>query len=71
MSECFGGFFILFLQLPNKSLVLAVFAACIGGTFQYGYNISVINAPTVVNNLTASEHQDFPETNRAEDGITL
>ncbi|KAI4891667.1 hypothetical protein NFI96_028925, partial [Prochilodus magdalenae] len=25
---------------------MAVCAACIGGTFQYGYNVSVINAPT-------------------------
>ncbi|KAK5871416.1 hypothetical protein PBY51_004300 [Eleginops maclovinus] len=33
-------------ELPNRSLVLAACAACIGGTFQYGYNISVINAPT-------------------------
>lgn len=37
-----------YLQFPNKSLLLALCAACIGGTFQYGYNISVINAPTVV-----------------------
>ncbi|KAM9857907.1 solute carrier family 2, facilitated glucose transporter member 11b [Aulostomus maculatus] len=34
-------------KFPNKSLLLAMFAACIGGTFQYGYNISIINAPTV------------------------
>ncbi|XP_047447425.1 solute carrier family 2, facilitated glucose transporter member 11b isoform X2 [Mugil cephalus] len=34
-------------EFPNKSLVLAAFAACIGGTFQYGYNVSVINAPTL------------------------
>lgn len=36
------------LQFPNKSLLLAVCAACIGGTFQYGYNLSIINAPTQV-----------------------
>lgn len=41
-------FFVFNLQLPNKSLLLAACAACIGGTFQYGYNISVINAPTMV-----------------------
>lgn len=35
-------------QVPSKSLLFAVWAACIGGTFQYGYNISVINAPTKV-----------------------
>ncbi|XP_056135434.1 solute carrier family 2, facilitated glucose transporter member 11b [Lampris incognitus] len=33
-------------ERPSKSLLLAVFAACIGGTFQYGYNVSIINAPT-------------------------
>lgn len=43
----FVGLFFC-LQLPNKSLLLAVCAAGIGGTFQYGYNISVINAPTAV-----------------------
>ncbi|XP_061134865.1 solute carrier family 2, facilitated glucose transporter member 11b isoform X2 [Syngnathus typhle] len=32
--------------VPNKILLLATFAAGIGGTFQYGYNVSVINAPT-------------------------
>ena len=36
------------MQLPNRSLLLAVCAAGIGGTFQYGYNVSVINAPTQV-----------------------
>ncbi|XP_044226928.1 solute carrier family 2, facilitated glucose transporter member 11-like isoform X1 [Thunnus albacares] len=34
-------------KFPKKSLVLAACAACIGGTFQCGYNISVINAPTM------------------------
>ncbi|XP_055021397.1 solute carrier family 2, facilitated glucose transporter member 11b [Boleophthalmus pectinirostris] len=34
-------------RFPNRSLLLAAGAACIGGTFQYGYNISVINAPTL------------------------
>uniref|UniRef100_H3BDJ3 Solute carrier family 2 member 11b n=1 Tax=Latimeria chalumnae TaxID=7897 RepID=H3BDJ3_LATCH len=33
-------------QFPNKTLFLATFAAGIGGTFQYGYNVSVISAPT-------------------------
>uniref|UniRef100_A0A4W4HFZ5 Major facilitator superfamily (MFS) profile domain-containing protein n=1 Tax=Electrophorus electricus TaxID=8005 RepID=A0A4W4HFZ5_ELEEL len=32
--------------LQIKTLLMAVAAACIGGTFQYGYNISIINAPT-------------------------
>ncbi|KAJ8415294.1 hypothetical protein AAFF_G00422740 [Aldrovandia affinis] len=34
------------IAVPNKSLLLAVCAAGIGGTFQYGYNVSIINAPT-------------------------
>ncbi|KAK9975246.1 hypothetical protein ABG768_023299 [Culter alburnus] len=34
------------IKVPSKSLLLAVWAAGIGGTFQYGYNISIINAPT-------------------------
>ncbi|NXX67218.1 GTR11 protein, partial [Spizella passerina] len=32
-------------QLQNKILILTICAAGIGGTFQYGYNISIINAP--------------------------
>ncbi|XP_039417311.1 solute carrier family 2, facilitated glucose transporter member 11 isoform X3 [Corvus cornix cornix] len=31
--------------LQNKILILTICAAGIGGTFQYGYNISIINAP--------------------------
>ncbi|NXU51262.1 GTR11 protein, partial [Turnix velox] len=34
-------------QLQNKVLILTICAAGIGGTFQYGYNISIINAPTL------------------------
>ncbi len=30
----------------TRTLALAVCSAAIGGTFQYGYNISIINAPT-------------------------
>ncbi|XP_039644117.1 solute carrier family 2, facilitated glucose transporter member 11-like [Perca fluviatilis] len=30
----------------DRTLALAVCSAAIGGTFQYGYNISIINAPT-------------------------
>ncbi|KAJ6656690.1 hypothetical protein lerEdw1_003577 [Lerista edwardsae] len=33
-------------KLPTRTLFLATCAAGIGGTFQYGYNVSVINAPT-------------------------
>ncbi|KFU95022.1 Solute carrier family 2, facilitated glucose transporter member 11, partial [Chaetura pelagica] len=33
-------------QLQSKILILTICAAGIGGTFQYGYNISIINAPT-------------------------
>lgn len=35
-------------QLPSWTLFLAVCAVGIGGTFQYGYNVSIINAPTQV-----------------------
>uniref|UniRef100_A0A8C8DZE7 Solute carrier family 2, facilitated glucose transporter member 5 n=1 Tax=Oryzias sinensis TaxID=183150 RepID=A0A8C8DZE7_9TELE len=52
LSDCdlffFNRIVSVFFQFPNKSLLLAVFAACVGGTFQYGYNISVINSPTMV-----------------------
>ncbi|XP_073168805.1 solute carrier family 2, facilitated glucose transporter member 11-like isoform X2 [Lepidochelys kempii] len=34
-------------KLPSWTLFLAVCAVGIGGTFQYGYNVSIINAPTV------------------------
>nr|XP_057917143.1 solute carrier family 2, facilitated glucose transporter member 11-like [Doryrhamphus excisus] len=30
----------------NRTLALTVCCAAIGGTFQYGYNISIVNAPT-------------------------
>ncbi|XP_065548898.1 solute carrier family 2, facilitated glucose transporter member 11-like isoform X4 [Lathamus discolor] len=33
-------------RLPSWTLFLAVCAVGIGGTFQYGYNVSIINAPT-------------------------
>ncbi|KAM4827649.1 solute carrier family 2, facilitated glucose transporter member 11 [Thomomys bottae] len=34
-------------QAQNKVLLLTVCAAGIGGTFQFGYNLSIINAPTL------------------------
>ncbi|XP_061762437.1 solute carrier family 2, facilitated glucose transporter member 11-like isoform X1 [Nerophis ophidion] len=59
-------------EFPNKSLLLATFAACIGGTFQYGYNVSVINAPTMyvqdfINQTWTVRYQ----TGIAEDALTL
>ncbi|XP_061762463.1 solute carrier family 2, facilitated glucose transporter member 11-like isoform X3 [Nerophis ophidion] len=59
-------------KFPNKSLLLATFAACIGGTFQYGYNVSVINAPTMyvqdfINQTWTVRYQ----TGIAEDALTL
>ncbi|XP_043571898.1 solute carrier family 2, facilitated glucose transporter member 11-like isoform X2 [Chiloscyllium plagiosum] len=33
-------------QLQIRYLLLTIFAACIGGTFQYGFNLTIINAPT-------------------------
>lgn len=47
------------LQFPNRTLLFAACAACIGGTFQYGYNISVINAPTTVMITWLSVNQVF------------
>ncbi|XP_073529302.1 solute carrier family 2, facilitated glucose transporter member 11-like isoform X2 [Phyllobates terribilis] len=35
-----------FIVPPTKKLFLAVCAVGIGGSFQYGYNLSIINAPT-------------------------
>ncbi|XP_072443329.1 solute carrier family 2, facilitated glucose transporter member 11-like isoform X3 [Chiloscyllium punctatum] len=32
--------------LQIRYLLLTIFAACIGGTFQYGFNLTIINAPT-------------------------
>uniref|UniRef100_A0A8C6Q0G5 Solute carrier family 2, facilitated glucose transporter member 5 n=1 Tax=Nothobranchius furzeri TaxID=105023 RepID=A0A8C6Q0G5_NOTFU len=60
------------LQLPNKSLPLAVFAACVGGTFQYGYNISIINGPTkYVQNFINHTWMERYHTNISENGLTL
>ncbi|XP_029018406.1 solute carrier family 2, facilitated glucose transporter member 11b isoform X2 [Betta splendens] len=59
-------------ELPNKSLLLAACAACIGGTFQYGYNISVINAPTVyVQNFLNQTWRERYQTDVSPDFITL
>ncbi|CAM2102912.1 unnamed protein product [Caretta caretta] len=41
------GVVVLVGGLPSWTLFLAVCAVGIGGTFQYGYNVSIINAPTV------------------------
>ncbi|KAM8887531.1 solute carrier family 2, facilitated glucose transporter member 11b isoform 2-T2 [Spinachia spinachia] len=59
-------------KLPNKSLVLAACAACIGGTFQYGYNVSVINAPTLyVQNFINQTWRERHQTNISLDALTL
>ncbi|XP_056232880.1 solute carrier family 2, facilitated glucose transporter member 11b [Seriola aureovittata] len=59
-------------KFPNKSLLLAACAACIGGTFQYGYNISVINAPTVyVHNFINQTWRERYQTGISEDVLTL
>ncbi|XP_071755731.1 solute carrier family 2, facilitated glucose transporter member 11b [Centroberyx gerrardi] len=59
-------------KFPNKSLLLAVCAACIGGTFQYGYNISIINAPTKsVQNFINQTWLERYETNISEQALTL
>ncbi|XP_007908583.1 solute carrier family 2, facilitated glucose transporter member 11b [Callorhinchus milii] len=38
---------VVILQCLRSTLVLAVFSSAIGGSFQYGYNVSIINAPTM------------------------
>ncbi|XP_040052107.2 solute carrier family 2, facilitated glucose transporter member 11b isoform X1 [Gasterosteus aculeatus] len=59
-------------KLPNKSLLLAACAACIGGTFQYGYNVSVINAPTLhVQNFINQTWRERYQTNISVDALTL
>ncbi|KAK4812938.1 hypothetical protein QYF61_001053 [Mycteria americana] len=57
-------FSIHLLQLQSKVLILTICAAGIRGTFQYGYNISIINAPTsyiqTFMNKTCLEHTGVP-----------
>uniref|UniRef100_A0A670ZVU9 Solute carrier family 2, facilitated glucose transporter member 5 n=1 Tax=Pseudonaja textilis TaxID=8673 RepID=A0A670ZVU9_PSETE len=38
---------VILPQVQGKILILTICAAGIGGTFQYGYNLTIINAPTV------------------------
>ncbi|XP_023814264.1 solute carrier family 2, facilitated glucose transporter member 11-like [Oryzias latipes] len=60
------------LKFPNKSLLLAAFATCIGGTFQCGYNISVINAPTMhVQAFINRTWSDRYQANISENALTL
>lgn len=40
--------FVLFLQGNVRTLVLMITSAAVGGTLQYGYNLAIMNAPTVV-----------------------
>ncbi|XP_072243084.1 solute carrier family 2, facilitated glucose transporter member 11-like [Leuresthes tenuis] len=59
-------------KFPNKSLLLAMFGTCIGGTFQCGYNISVINAPTVyVQDFINRTWMDRYQTSISHDVLTL
>ncbi|XP_075875676.1 solute carrier family 2, facilitated glucose transporter member 11b [Nelusetta ayraudi] len=60
------------IQLPSKSLLLAACSACIGGTFQYGYNISVINSPTTyVQNFINQTWSERYQSAISEDVLTL
>ncbi|XP_018596044.1 solute carrier family 2, facilitated glucose transporter member 11b isoform X1 [Scleropages formosus] len=60
------------VRYPNTSLLLAVCAAGIGGTFQYGYNISVINAPTkYVQNFINQTWLERYEMDISEQMLTL
>ncbi|KAM4616817.1 solute carrier family 2, facilitated glucose transporter member 11b isoform 2-T2 [Polymixia lowei] len=57
---------------PNKSLLLAACAACIGGTFQYGYNVSIINAPTKsIQNFINQTWLERYQTDISEQALTL
>ncbi|XP_061665906.1 solute carrier family 2, facilitated glucose transporter member 11-like [Syngnathoides biaculeatus] len=52
----------------SKTLALTVCSAAIGGTFQYGYNISIINSPTsyiqtFINNTYTARYGTALETN--------
>nr|XP_046243270.1 solute carrier family 2, facilitated glucose transporter member 11b isoform X2 [Scatophagus argus] len=59
-------------EFPNKSLLLAACAACIGGTFQYGYNVSVINAPTTyVHDFINQTWRERYQTDISENVLTL
>uniref|UniRef100_A0A7N6AVF6 Solute carrier family 2, facilitated glucose transporter member 5 n=1 Tax=Anabas testudineus TaxID=64144 RepID=A0A7N6AVF6_ANATE len=72
MCFVFFVFFVFNLQLPNKSLLLAACAACIGGTFQYGYNISVINAPTMyVQNFMNQTWRERYQIDVSQEFLTL
>uniref|UniRef100_A0A7N6BH77 Major facilitator superfamily (MFS) profile domain-containing protein n=1 Tax=Anabas testudineus TaxID=64144 RepID=A0A7N6BH77_ANATE len=67
-----GGLSASFTALPNKSLLLAACAACIGGTFQYGYNISVINAPTMyVQNFMNQTWRERYQIDVSQEFLTL
>lgn len=45
---CAGFFCLFFLQGNTRTLVFMVTSAAVGGTLQYGYNLAIMNAPTVV-----------------------
>uniref|UniRef100_UPI00358E5FFE solute carrier family 2, facilitated glucose transporter member 11-like n=1 Tax=Myxine glutinosa TaxID=7769 RepID=UPI00358E5FFE len=55
-------------KLPPRHLLLLASATGIGGTFQYGFNISVMNAPTwdiknFINNTYCERHSMFIDDN--------
>nr|XP_043881162.1 solute carrier family 2, facilitated glucose transporter member 11-like isoform X2 [Solea senegalensis] len=59
-------------KLPGARLLLAGCAACIGGTFQYGYNLSTINAPTVyVQNFINETWRERYQVDITEKALTL
>ncbi|XP_013869860.1 solute carrier family 2, facilitated glucose transporter member 11 [Austrofundulus limnaeus] len=59
-------------KFPSKLLLLAMFATCIGGTFQCGYNISVINAPTkYVQDFINVTWTERYQSHISENGLTL
>ncbi|XP_078277215.1 solute carrier family 2, facilitated glucose transporter member 11-like [Rhinoraja longicauda] len=52
-----------------RSLLLTIFAACIGGTFQYGLNLTVINAPTIFIQMFINETWIERYGRPLEDGV--
>ncbi|XP_069475454.1 solute carrier family 2, facilitated glucose transporter member 11-like isoform X2 [Ambystoma mexicanum] len=59
-------------KFPTRNLFLAVCAVGIGGTFQYGYNVSVINAPTKhIQKFINETWEDHYQTPLTEKTLTL
>ncbi|XP_068594604.1 solute carrier family 2, facilitated glucose transporter member 11b [Brachionichthys hirsutus] len=59
-------------KVSNTNLLIATFAVCIGGTFQYGFNISVVNGATMhVQSFINQTFVDRYQTDISEFLLTL